>query len=220
MCPLCRGVRAVGLRLCTARACVPGRPRCRASSLRGSGWHRRTPCAGLLGFVLARLGLAQREKGSGTESTSRFPRQRAESLRGEYGDARTSGGVARTFSFSPLDNFPAMDYNTICVSAVEKYSRGRRGAPAKGVGWETAARVQIPPSPPKEIARSPWDFGLFPFRGKSRSLRSLTNLPRSRRTALRAADGKRFATRLDGFAVFDARSAQYNVGTSARSAEV
>ena len=32
-------------------------------------------------------------------------------------------------------------YNT------EKYSRGRRGAPAKGVGRETGARVQIPLSP-------------------------------------------------------------------------
>ena len=31
---------------------------------------------------------------------------------------------------------------------LEKYSRGRRGAPAKGVGRETGARVQIPPSPP------------------------------------------------------------------------
>lgn len=29
----------------------------------------------------------------------------------------------------------------------EKYSRGRRGAPAKGVGWATGARVQIPLSP-------------------------------------------------------------------------
>ena len=29
----------------------------------------------------------------------------------------------------------------------EKYSRGRRGAPAKGVGRVTGARVQIPPSP-------------------------------------------------------------------------
>ena len=29
----------------------------------------------------------------------------------------------------------------------EKYSSGRRGAPAKGVGRETGARVQIPPSP-------------------------------------------------------------------------
>ena len=32
--------------------------------------------------------------------------------------------------------------------SMEKYSRGRRGAPAKGVGRETGARVQIPPSPP------------------------------------------------------------------------
>ena len=31
---------------------------------------------------------------------------------------------------------------------LENYSRGRRGAPAKGVGWATAARVQIPHSPP------------------------------------------------------------------------
>ena len=30
---------------------------------------------------------------------------------------------------------------------LEKYSRGRRGAPAKGIGRETGARVQIPPSP-------------------------------------------------------------------------
>ncbi len=37
----------------------------------------------------------------------------------------------------------------------EKYSRGRRGAPAKGVGRETGARVQIPLSPlffPNEMA--------------------------------------------------------------------
>ncbi len=31
---------------------------------------------------------------------------------------------------------------------LEKYSRGRRGAPAKGVGRATGARVQISPSPP------------------------------------------------------------------------
>ena len=34
---------------------------------------------------------------------------------------------------------------------LQKYSRGRRGAPAKGVGRETAARVQIPPSAPKKV---------------------------------------------------------------------
>ena len=31
---------------------------------------------------------------------------------------------------------------------METYSRGRRGAPAKGVGRGTAARVRIPLSPP------------------------------------------------------------------------
>ena len=31
---------------------------------------------------------------------------------------------------------------------VKKYSRGRRGAPAKGIGRVTGARVQIPPSSP------------------------------------------------------------------------
>ena len=51
-------------------------------------------------------------------------------------------------------------YNNICVVKAtqhigrdvvriveEKYSRGRRGAPAKGVGRVTGARVQIPLSP-------------------------------------------------------------------------
>ena len=33
---------------------------------------------------------------------------------------------------------------------MEKYSRGRRGSPAKGVGRVTGARVQIPPSPPSD----------------------------------------------------------------------
>ena len=33
----------------------------------------------------------------------------------------------------------------------EKYSSGRRGAPAKGVDRATGARVQIPPSPFKKI---------------------------------------------------------------------
>ena len=35
-------------------------------------------------------------------------------------------------------------------SEEEKYSRGRRGAPAKGVGRVTGARVQIPLSPSKK----------------------------------------------------------------------
>ena len=33
------------------------------------------------------------------------------------------------------------------ILSLEKYSRGRRGAPAKGVGRATGARVQIPLSP-------------------------------------------------------------------------
>ena len=37
--------------------------------------------------------------------------------------------------------------NIISKNNSEKYSRGRRGAPAKGVGRETGARVQIPPAP-------------------------------------------------------------------------
>ena len=43
----------------------------------------------------------------------------------------------------------------------EKYSRGRRGAPAKGVGRATGARVQIPPSPQtKNTAESLQCFSL------------------------------------------------------------
>ena len=38
----------------------------------------------------------------------------------------------------------------IKYSDLEKYSRGRRGAPAKGIGRVTGARVQIPPSPLKK----------------------------------------------------------------------
>ena len=37
--------------------------------------------------------------------------------------------------------------NHMEITTTEKYSRGRRGAPAKGVGRVTGARVQIPPSP-------------------------------------------------------------------------
>ena len=37
--------------------------------------------------------------------------------------------------------------NIISKNNSEKYSRGRRGAPAKGVGRATGARVQIPLSP-------------------------------------------------------------------------
>ena len=35
----------------------------------------------------------------------------------------------------------------VVYETLEKYSSGRRGAPAKGIGRVTGARVQIPPSP-------------------------------------------------------------------------
>ena len=40
-----------------------------------------------------------------------------------------------------------MHIGSTVVRIKEKYSRGRRGAPAKGVGRATGARVQIPLSP-------------------------------------------------------------------------
>ena len=50
-----------------------------------------------------------------------------------------------------VDKNKSVLYNITCVSYgnmnSEKYSRGRRGAPAKGVGRATGARVQIPLSP-------------------------------------------------------------------------
>ena len=49
-------------------------------------------------------------------------------------------------------------WNTVKNSS-EKYSRGRRGAPAKGVGRATGARVQIPLSPLHEKKRG--KFSLF-----------------------------------------------------------
>ena len=41
----------------------------------------------------------------------------------------------------------ALDTAPISKINSEKYSRGRRGAPAKGVGRATGARVRIPLSP-------------------------------------------------------------------------
>ena len=38
------------------------------------------------------------------------------------------------------------------LASMEMYSSGRRGAPAKGVGRVTGARVQISPSPPTKNA--------------------------------------------------------------------
>ena len=46
---------------------------------------------------------------------------------------------------------------------MEKYSRGRRGAPAKGVGRATGARVQIPPSPPHNNPNFDKKLGLLFF---------------------------------------------------------
>ena len=37
----------------------------------------------------------------------------------------------------------------VCSFGTQKYPSGRRGSPAKGVGRETVARVQIPPSAPE-----------------------------------------------------------------------
>ena len=36
--------------------------------------------------------------------------------------------------------------------SMEKYPRGRRGSPAKGVAWAIVARVQISSSPPQGVA--------------------------------------------------------------------
>ena len=51
---------------------------------------------------------------------------------------------------------------------MEKYSRGRRGAPAKGVGRATGARVQIPLSPFSsqcQKQKCPADTSVFCFIG-------------------------------------------------------
>ena len=48
------------------------------------------------------------------------------------------------FIFNILSCFLTRHEKTL----MEKYSRGRRGAPAKGVGRATGARVQISPTPP------------------------------------------------------------------------
>ena len=47
----------------------------------------------------------------------------------------------------------ALDTAPISKTNSEKYSRGRRGAPAKGVGRATGARVQIPPSPFEKLLK-------------------------------------------------------------------
>ena len=45
-------------------------------------------------------------------------------------------------------------HKRLWIRSLEKYSRGRRGAPAKGIGRVTGARVQIPPSPFFETEKS------------------------------------------------------------------
>ena len=40
----------------------------------------------------------------------------------------------------------ARQFHNLEDMTLEKYSSGRRGAPAKGIGRVTGARVQIPPS--------------------------------------------------------------------------
>ena len=56
---------------------------------------------------------------------------------------------------SPPYHYTEFNTENFKFAHLENYSRGRRGAPAKGVGWVTAARVQIPHSPPgkRDIAR-------------------------------------------------------------------
>ena len=53
-------------------------------------------------------------------------------------------GISSIMGLASEADKPKKLYKT---SNSEKYSRGRRGAPAKGVGRETGARVQIPLSP-------------------------------------------------------------------------
>ena len=48
---------------------------------------------------------------------------------------------------------------------MEKYSRGRRGAPAKGVGRVTGAKVQILSSPPKNSIAFAMEF-FYPSRSR------------------------------------------------------
>ena len=50
------------------------------------------------------------------------------------------------------------------LTDTEKYPRGRRGSPAKGVVRETVARVQIPLSPPSRVAFEPAAL-LFLYQG-------------------------------------------------------
>ena len=55
--------------------------------------------------------------------------------------------LCKRSSFFYLKGFLSETFGEWRFGLMEKYSSGRRGAPAKGVGRETGARVQIPPSP-------------------------------------------------------------------------
>ena len=63
------------------------------------------------------------------------------------GDAQASVGSNPTLSATPFILITNMN--------LQKYPRGRRGSPAKGVGClKNAARVQIPPSAPEQVLRA------------------------------------------------------------------
>ena len=73
------------------------------------------------------------------------------------GDAQASVGSNPTLSATFLFVRQSV------VRYLQKYPSGRRGSPAKGVGRETVARVQIPPSAPKErhdVSRVFLSFGV------------------------------------------------------------
>ena len=70
---------------------------------------------------------------------------------------------------------------------MEKYSRGRRGAPAKGVGRVTGAEVQIFSSPPKTGTHFVCLFFLFGGEGIELHQR---RLPPARKGRFRAPSGK------------------------------
>ena len=57
-------------------------------------------------------------------------------------------------------------HKILWIRSQEKYSRGRRGAPAKGIGRVTGARVQIPPSP----------FEVFEFLKKIKNFKKVLDI--------------------------------------------
>ena len=71
------------------------------------------------------------------------------------GDAQASVGSNPTLSATFLFVRQSV------VRYLQKYPSGRRGSPAKGVGRETVARVQIPPSAPTRKPRTAMVPGFF-----------------------------------------------------------